>query len=160
MTVNIGSSPTATVSVSSNACIGSATLTATGGSSFLWSTGETTASIGTTTNGNYSVTVSNANGCTDTASTTVSIPTAPQIQVTGPTNLCSGNVATLDATSGFTSYIWSNGATTPSISANQPNTYSVTATDANGCTSTSYLQPELFSFTNGKHQRPYHVLHR
>jgi hypothetical protein len=45
-------------------CSGSTnTLTATGGSSYLWNTGATTASINVTTPGTYSVTISNSNGC-------------------------------------------------------------------------------------------------
>ena len=48
----------------SSFCSGSTnTLTATGGSSYLWNTGATSASINVTTPGTYSVTISNSNGC-------------------------------------------------------------------------------------------------
>ena len=49
---------------SSSFCAGTTnTLTATGGSSYLWNTGATSASINVTTPGTYSVTISNSNGC-------------------------------------------------------------------------------------------------
>lgn len=135
--VNLGTAPTAAISTSANACNGSATLTATGGVGYQWSTGATTASIGTTTSGPYTVTVTNAAGCTATSSVSASIPPPPQVQVSGPGLLCQGSTATLTATSGFTSYLWSNGATSASIPATQSASYTVTATDAAGCTATA-----------------------
>ena len=50
---------------------GSVTLTSSTGSSYLWSTGATTASISPTTAGNYTVQVTDANGCKNTSSTTI-----------------------------------------------------------------------------------------
>jgi len=54
----------------------------------------------------------------------------------GPTTFCEGGSVTLTANAG-TSYLWSNGATTQSISVNQSGAYSVTVTAANGCAATS-----------------------
>jgi len=142
--VNVSAAPTASVSVLASACNGSASLTANGGSSYLWSTGETTDTIQTTTNGNYTVTVTNSGGCTATASGSVSIPAQPQVQVSGPAALCSGNMATLQASSGFASYLWSNGATGSSIMVSQSGSYSVTATDAAGCTATDAISTSFF----------------
>ena len=52
------------ISGATSFCSGSTnTLTATGGSSYLWNTGATSASINVTTPGTYSVTISNSNGC-------------------------------------------------------------------------------------------------
>ncbi len=134
--VNIGFSPTAAVTVSPTGCNGTASLNATGGTFFLWSTGENSATINTATNGSYTVTVTDNNGCTATAIGSVSIPAPPLVQVSGPTGLCSGNMANLAATGGFVSYLWSNGEATPSIATNQSGSYSVTATNASGCTAT------------------------
>ena len=54
----------AAINGSSSFCAGTTnTLTATGGSSYLWNTGATSASINVTTPGTYSVTISNSNGC-------------------------------------------------------------------------------------------------
>ncbi|MBU6342577.1 MAG: hypothetical protein KGS48_13870, partial [Bacteroidetes bacterium] len=131
-------------------CAGaSATLTASGGGTYLWSTTEATAQItvtpGSTTT--YTVTVTSSNGCTTSTSTIITVnplPT-PGITVTetsGTTNndgiICFGASATLTATGG-TSYAWSNGVNTAgnTVSPASTTTYTVTVTNANGCTATA-----------------------
>ncbi len=90
-------------------------LTASGGSSYLWSTGDTTSSIsvtpGTTTT--YSVTVIN-NSCNWDTSIIVTPTGGINASITKDTSVCSGSNITLTATGGI-SYIWNNGATTSSI---------------------------------------------
>jgi len=106
---------------------------------FLWSnptgaSGATTEDLQNIAAGNYSVTVADANGCSDIASVTVAGPTAPQVAVVGPTAACAGASVSLSASAGFVDYLWSNGMTGQGITVSQPATYAVTATDANGCT--------------------------
>lgn len=103
--------------------------------SYLWSTGETTDSITVTTGGIYTVTVTNSSGCTGTASITVTVTTgiSPTITVTGALYLCQGDSTILSA-GNYSSYIWSNGATTDSITVTTSGTYSVTVTNSFGCT--------------------------
>ena len=117
---------------------GSVTLTASTGSSYLWSTGATTQSITVGTAGNYTVRVTNVNGCSATSSATTVIvnplPTAT-ISASGATTFCQGGSVTLTASSGA-SYLWSTGATTQSITTGAAGNYSVTVTN-NGCSSTS-----------------------
>jgi hypothetical protein len=118
---------------------GSVTLTASSGSSYLWSTGATTASIVASTTGSYTVTVNNGSGCSATSSPTVvtanASPTA-SITAGGPTTFCAGGSVTLTASSG-TSHLWSTGATTSSIIASTSGSYTVTVTNVNGCSATS-----------------------
>jgi hypothetical protein len=57
---------------------GSVVLTASSGSGYLWSTGETTASITVTASGNYTVQVSNASGCYSLASAPTTVTATPQ----------------------------------------------------------------------------------
>ena len=114
-----------------------ATLTANGGTTYLWNDGSTSSSIAvaplsTTV---YSVTGS-TNGCSSSATTTVTVNNSPTIVVNSP-SICNGQQATLLAQGG-TTYLWSNGATTNSINVSPiiNTTYSVTGT-ALGCSATA-----------------------
>ncbi len=140
--VMVNALPTATVTAGgpTTFCAGnSVTLTASAGASYLWSNGATTQAINATASGNYSVTVTGANGCSATSTTTaVTVHALPSVSITagGPTTFCAGNSVTLTA-SASASYLWSNGATTQSITATASGNYSVTVTNANGCSATS-----------------------
>ncbi|MDX2003030.1 MAG: gliding motility-associated C-terminal domain-containing protein [Chitinophagales bacterium] len=121
---------------------GSIDLTVTGGVSpytYAWTGGATTQDLSNLTAGTYSVTVTDANSCTDTLSVTVTQPSpivvaanVDSIDCNGGTN---GSIA-LSVSGGTPSYTfaWSNGAATATISNLGAGTYTVTITDANGCT--------------------------
>ena len=129
--------PTANTScISPNGSI-DLTVTASGAVTFIWSNGETSEDLQNLLSGTYTVTVTDDLGCTETAAADVQSPVQPQVTVTGPASACQGQPAMLTAGGGFASYLWSNGATTSSINVSQTGVYSVTATDANGCTATS-----------------------
>jgi gliding motility-associated-like protein len=118
---------------------GSVTLTSTAATDYLWSTGATTQSIIVTESGDYSLAVTDGNGCTsaESAVTTVTVnptPATPVISASGPTTFCEGGSVTLTSTAA-SSYLWSTGATTQSIIVTQSGDYSLTVTDGNGCTS-------------------------
>ncbi|MES2766409.1 MAG: PKD domain-containing protein [Bacteroidota bacterium] len=82
----------------------------------------------------YNVTVTDANGCTGTDAVTVTVLPLPVTSITANrTSFCEGETATLDAGAGFTSYVWSTGAQTRSITVSQEGVYSVTVTNSNGC---------------------------
>ena len=139
-TVVVNALPTATITPSGSTTIcagGSLTLTAPAGAAYVWSNGASTQSIAVTTAGSYTVAV-NANGCTATSAPTVvtvnALPTAT-ITAAGSTTLCQGSSVVLTA-SPATSYLWSTGATTPSITVANAGNYSVALT-TNGCSATS-----------------------
>ncbi len=142
-TVNVNSSPSASISPSSaSICTGgSIQLTVSGGTSYSWSNGATTAAITVSPSSNttYTVTVTNSNGCTATATRTVTVNSAPTASISPSTaTVCSGNSIQLTA-SGGTNYLWSNGAITAATSVNPTTntTYSVTVTNSGGCTATA-----------------------
>jgi hypothetical protein len=137
-TINVTVNTTPTVAVSNaTICSGnSANLAATGATTYNWNTGASTASISVTPNvtTNYTVT-GTTNGCTNTKTVSVTVKSTPTVAVSNAT-ICSGTSANIAAT-GATTYIWSTGATSPSISVTPiVNTnYTVTGT-TNGCTNT------------------------
>jgi hypothetical protein len=87
--------------------------------------------------GSYTVTVTNANGCTNTASTSVTInSTTAAINTSGPATFCSGGSVVLIALGG-NSYAWSTGGVWDTITATATGTYTVTVTSALGCSATA-----------------------
>jgi len=140
VTVHPLPTPTITVGGATTFCAGgNAILTCSPGASYLWSTGAVTQAITVTTSGNYTVTLTDANGCVGTSAATAitvnPLPT-PTITASGPTSFCQGSNVVLTCTAGA-SYIWSNGAITQSITVTMPGIYTVTMTNANGCIGTS-----------------------
>lgn len=131
VTLTVNPLPVGSISGRTSICSGnSTTLTASGANSYTWSTGATTPTLTTSTAGTYTCTFRNSYGCTSTQDVTVSVFTAPTI--TGTTAICSGNSTTLTA-SGADSYLWNNGATTPSITVSEAGTYTVMGSTADGC---------------------------
>ena len=134
--ITVNPKPTPSISGTTSFCSGSSTTLNAGAgySSYLWSTGATTQSINVTTAGTFTVTVTNANGCTGSISATTTVNANPTPSITGNTSFCSGNSTTLDAGVGYNSYFWSTGATTQSINVTTTGTFTVTVTNGNGCT--------------------------
>jgi PKD repeat protein len=137
-TVTVNALPNV-VSTNASSCAGaSATITASGGTTYSWNTGATTASITVTptVTTTYTVTGTGANGCTKAATATVTVAPNPTVTATSQT-VCAGSSATLTA-SGATSYSWSTGATTATISVTPTvtTTYTVTGTTS-GCNGTN-----------------------
>ncbi|MCK8481906.1 T9SS type A sorting domain-containing protein, partial [Psychroserpens algicola] len=136
VTVNI-ENVTADAGLDVTICNGeSTTLTATGGTTYVWSTGETTASItvnpNTTTN--YTVTAFNtAQTASGEDSVTVTVNELPVTDAGADTSIFIGESTTLTAT-GADSYVWSTGETTASIvvTPNETTLYTVTGI-SNGC---------------------------
>jgi PA domain/Bacterial Ig-like domain (group 3)/Subtilase family/Putative Ig domain/Secretion system C-terminal sorting domain/PKD-like domain/HYR domain/Ig-like domain CHU_C associated len=98
-----------------------------------------TASSLTATSHNITATYSGAPGfITSNGSLTQVVNTLPLVTITpgGSTTFCAGGSVELTSSAG-TSYLWSNGATSQSITVTVSGSYTVTVTDANGCSATS-----------------------
>ncbi|MEP7168681.1 MAG: PKD-like domain-containing protein, partial [Bacteroidota bacterium] len=134
-TTIVNANPTPSISGNTSFCSGSSTTlnAGSGFSSYNWSTGATTQTISASTTGTYTVTVTNANDCSGSTSVTTILNANPTPSISGITSFCTGSSTTLDADTGFSSYSWSTGATTQAISINSAGTFTVTVTNANGC---------------------------
>ncbi|MFM7006859.1 MAG: gliding motility-associated C-terminal domain-containing protein [Flavobacteriales bacterium] len=150
MAITVNPLPTAGISNNSNTTVLTCTqtsisLTGTGGGTYSWSNGSTV--VGTSANltvinpGIYTLTVTNASGCTATASLNITQNiTAPIVGInTTATQLtCSTTSITMTASGGGT-YSWSNGTivvgTSSSLTVNSTGTYTVSVTGSNGCIS-------------------------
>lgn len=147
VTVIINPVPTVTITGSLNICIGNQNLlnAGAGHTSYLWSTGQTTQTILIGTAGTYSVTVTNSSGCKATATVTASYVTLAPPTITGNLNFCTGGSTVLDAGTGYTSYLWSTGAISRTITVTIAGTYEVTVTNAGGCTAYASVVASIFT---------------
>jgi hypothetical protein len=108
---------------------------------YLWSNGATTSTVNGLTAGIYSVTVTDAYGCTTSSSDTITGPSNPvlaSVTMTQAVSCNNGNdgaaVALASGGNGGYSYLWSNGSTASTLSGVPAGTYTVTVTDSLGCT--------------------------
>nr|MBA3663803.1 gliding motility-associated C-terminal domain-containing protein [Bacteroidota bacterium] len=152
--VTINPLPTPNITSNGPVCLNQpATFTATGGNSYSWSgpngftgNGNSVGVVSSSLNnaGNYIVTATDGNNCTNTAAYQLVVNSLPVIAATGAT-VCEHQVITLSATGG-TLYSWvgpagfTSSAQGPSIlnaAVSMAGNYAVTVTDANSCKSTS-----------------------
>src|SRR5665213_653872 len=138
--------PAATISANGDTTFcagGSVTLTSSGGTSYLWSTGATTQNITATNSGSYTVRVTNDSGCLSGPAAPIVVTANPfpaPVTVTGGGSIC-GSSTTLNTSNGGSGTIHYQGTdsndtstATPSTSqvVNSPGTYYFRA-ESNGC---------------------------
>jgi hypothetical protein len=146
-TANLPNPTAAPTPTSCNMNNGSIDASVTGGVSpytYQWSNGATTEDLNNLPTGNYVLTVTGANGCTNTTSaniTTSNPPLVASIQSFTNVSCFGGSNGTATALgsggNGVFSYQWSNGATTASITNLMIGTYVVTVTDGANCTASA-----------------------
>lgn len=125
---------------------------------FLWDNGDTTNSIDSLVSGTYTITVSDSLGCVNTDSTVIVEPNLLQIDsIIASLFNCGANVSCNGGNNGTAeahvsggcapyNYVWSSGSTSKTATGLSATTYTVTITDANGCTasdSTTLTEPTL-----------------
>lgn len=147
MIVNINAAPVGNAGTDVSICSGGSTqLNASGGTAYAW-----TSSVGLSdpnianplaspaSSMTYTVTVTDANNCSASDEVTVTVNPLPTASAGSDVTVCTGDAATLNA-SGGTSYTWSpstglscSNCQSPVANPSGNITYSVTVTDANGC---------------------------
>ena len=110
------------------------TFSSSTGLSINTSTGEV--DLDASTAGTYVIGFVTSGSCPNSSIQTLTINAAPTVAISGTLSYCAGSNTTLTATAGLSSYLWSSGEITQSITATA-GSYTVTGTDANGCSTTS-----------------------
>jgi hypothetical protein len=110
-------------------------------------TGDTTYVLNSKVSGSYEVKVTNPGGCSQLSSpVSVFIHPTPMVNIGNDTSVAPGSLISLSAGAGFASYLWSNGATSPSTTIDSSGTgigtktIWVLVTDNNGCTGTDTIK--------------------
>lgn len=133
-------------------CLGdSVTLFTDTYASYLWSTAAVDSFVTVYTTGTYTLTITDSNGCQNSANATVTAFALPTVDAGSAFSLCPGNSGPLNA-SGASTYLW---AVDPTLSQlNIPNPmatptadtwYYVTGTDGNGCKNNDSVQVTLYT---------------
>jgi gliding motility-associated-like protein len=142
---------TLTITTTPISCSGysdaSATVTPNGGTTpinYVWSTNQTTATISNLPSDVYSVTATDASGCSGSASVSITEPAPLSLNIGNDVIVCEGSSIVLDAGSGYATYAWSSTENTQTISPSVSGAYSVTVSDTSGCTASDAV---LVTFT-------------
>ena len=141
--ITILPSPIVSANINQSVCIGSpVTLNGSGALTYSWNNGVTNAVAFTpVSTATYTVTGTNLQGCTGTATTTVTVNVLPVVSAGVDQTVCGGSSVTFTA-AGATNYVWNNGVTGTSLTIqtgiNQSSSsYFVIGTNSStGCSST------------------------
>lgn len=101
--------------------------------SYQWSNGDTFSFTNVQLAGDYILEVVDTNGCVARDTFTLEQYAVTPLSITGPATFCADETATLQASAGFISYLWSTGNTTMNIVVNQADTIMLMAVDSNMC---------------------------
>jgi hypothetical protein len=121
--------------------------------SYNWTPSGNTETINVSATGNYSVVVSDVNGCSASASQSVMVNPLPTVgvNISPASTVSTGTPVTLSGT-GASSYSWSGGISDGvPFTATITDTYNVTGTDGNGCVGTA---SQTITVTEGDNEPP------
>lgn len=141
---------TASVTVTASACgqsSGTAAVSAGGGISpftYSWSNSQTASTATGLAAGNYTCTITDANGCSQSTTATVTNSNGPAAIASSTNTSCNGvnnGTASANATGGTSpyTYLWSNGVSASSATGLAAGNYTVVVADAGGCTSSAVV---------------------
>jgi gliding motility-associated-like protein len=116
------------------------------GASYAWSTGSTAPQINVVNSGVYSVIVTNAAGCSESAEIELVFQPLPTTNLPSTVTVCEDEVVTLDPAGDGTTFAWSTGQQTPTIQVSTSGTYSVVITSGFGCVSTDETEVTMVAY--------------
>jgi hypothetical protein len=157
ITVTVNSIPTAAAGTSKTICSGSQASfggTAVPGSSYVWTSSPSGFSsslaaitVSPTVNTTYTITETSANGCTNSNSATITVNPLPDANAGSSKSICIGNSTKIGGASvNGSTYSWSStpagftsSAANPFITPTATTTYTLSETNASGCTSSNSI---------------------
>lgn len=128
-----------------------------GGFTYAWSNGATTQDLSGLSSGDYTVVVTDSNGCSTIDTITVSQPASltPSAAIFNDQGTGNGSIdITVNGGTPPFTYVWSTGATTEDLTGLTAGTYTVTITDGNGCSSVSTFTVSLIIGIQNGNQGP------
>jgi gliding motility-associated-like protein len=111
---------------------------------------NTTGGFSNLDKGTYQIAVSDTKNCRDSLKITVTEPAALRVSIVGDGILCTGNTNEWQADGKFPTYKWSSGEVTSKIIVKNTGTYTVSATDASGCTATASKSTQAIARPDAK----------
>ncbi|MBU1718548.1 MAG: T9SS type A sorting domain-containing protein, partial [Bacteroidetes bacterium] len=110
-----------------------------------WSDGSHGNTLTATTSGTYYVTIESVYGCSASDTIEVGLNSLPVVEIGDDTTVCNGDSLVLDAGTGFTTYLWNDASTGTTLTIDSSGIYSVTVTNAAGCSGMDVVFVELLS---------------
>lgn len=121
-------------------CGGSVMLDAgNAGAVYQWQDASAAQTLNATATGTYSVTVTDANGCSGMDVVDVTINALPSVSLGSDIAVCTGDSVMLDAGNAGSSFAWNTTETTQAIIVIAAGSYDVTVTDANSCSNSDTI---------------------
>jgi len=144
--ISVRSNPLPTIGGEDLICSGAGTTlnAGLGFQGYLWSTGDSSRLLPVRSPGVYTVTVTDAFGCSGSDNFTLDTIASPRPQLMGDSTLCRGDSIFLDVGTGYASYRWSTGASSQAIKVKTGGPYSITVTNAAGCAGSTALNVQAF----------------
>ncbi len=135
ITTTINPNPNVIIGGSTTYCIGGFTVLDAGNgyTSYTWSNSSTNQTITVSAPGTYAVDVIDNNGCAGSGSAAITESTSLSPVITGSNAFCENGITTLNAGSGFNTYLWSDGSMNQNLVVNTTGIYAVTVSDTQGC---------------------------
>ncbi len=142
--IDIFPQPSLTLGPDAVACFDSLLLNAGAGfSTYNWSGGGTTPSIWVSNSGQYALQVADVHGCTASDTIGIVIAGPNMLDLGADTASCAVPINVMGPNA-QSNYLWSTGATTPSIAAIATGDYWLQTTDTNGCTARDTIRIDIF----------------
>jgi len=118
------------------------------GVSYLWSTNAVTPSIVPVASGNYTVTITDAQGCQGITTFAVTLFPMPIVDLGPDVSLCGATSHVLNAGNAGSTVVWSPGGSGQQLTATSSGTYTATVTNANGCVASDAVQVQFNPMPN------------